>query len=134
MKTLTIVSGNFATSDKNKGNFTGYTALGERIFIHKNMVESVGIKTNDDFKKLGKLFAVVAEREFDVVDANNQATGEKFSRTQALSIFTKIEEISDAVNADFKLQVTITKDRSAIAKSAELDDEIINKLITASLF
>jgi len=132
MKTVTIVSGNFATSENNQGNFTGYTSVGERIFVNKQLMTNLGITENAHFK--APLFAVIAERQFDVLDENKQPTGKTFTRTQALSIFSKVEEISEAVNADFKMQVTITKDRKAIAESAELDDETVNKLISASIF
>ena len=122
MKQVAILSGNWSAS----GNFSGYNAGGERIFVPARQMESLGITR--DSKIEFPLYALVVSREFSRLDANGQPTEEKFTRTQAGSIFTTKEALISASNADKMLAVDTAKALQTEIKSSGLTEETFKAL------
>ena len=89
-----VNSGNFATGTNSKGNFNAYGQETGRFFIHKALMETLGWKKNEDV--VLPFYAIIEEKELDLVDADNQPTGEKSKRTQASAIFKTEEEMLKA--------------------------------------
>jgi len=134
MKSTTIIKGNFATSANNKGNFTAYNATGERIFIAKAMIEKIGIKADADFKPF---YAIIQSGTYDILDANNVATGQ-FTRMEATSIFATETELLQAELADYGMEIRKTVMKRQMledaVKSATLDESSVNAILQASSF
>jgi hypothetical protein len=122
-----ILSGKFASGDKQQGNFTGYNAAGERIFIHKSQMESVGFNTTADVKF--PFFALIANKPIQTRDANGDITEVVVDRLQALSLFKTADELTDAVNADYALSLNSAKARKEMATAAGLDESSVNTLL-----
>jgi hypothetical protein len=134
MKSVSITTGNFATSEGNKGNFTAYSK-GQQVFIHKSMLASIGITTNDEFQKAKPIYALIDEKTFNPVDENGNAL-EPFTRLQAMAIYKTEDEMIEAELADDKLEIrTMIKRaqlREEIVKSAELTEESVKAILSAS--
>ncbi len=127
-----ILSGNFA-GEKSKGNFSGYNAKGERIFIHKKAMENLGWKADKDVKY--PFFAVVGEKEITTTDENGDLTNPPVltKRLQALSVFTKREDLLNAVNADALLEIEAKGALVSSAKAAGLTEASLRQLVEASI-
>ena len=130
MKATTIISGNFAKSAGNKGNFTGYNAVGEQIFISKAMIEKIGIKTDKDFVQF---YALVDTKSYNSVDANNNPIG-TFERLTALSIYKTSLELNTAKNADKLLDIEGMQQLEEAVTSANLSEDSIRAIFQASSF
>jgi hypothetical protein len=122
-----ILSGKFSTGTDSKGNFSGYNAGGERIFIHKSQMESVGFVTADDVKF--PFYALIANKPIQTRDANGDITDVVVDRLQALSLFKTSAELTAAVNADFALSLDAAKARKEMATAAGLNEESVNTLL-----
>ena len=109
MKNFAIHSGNFSAN----GNFSGYTALGERLFIHKTQMAGLGWTKESDVKF--PFYAIGAEREINTRDASGAISDVKAMRLQALSIFTTKEALTSAHVDTAVLDVEI---KSAIKQTA----------------
>ncbi len=133
MKQTSITSGKFAEGANQKGNFTGYNAKGERIFIHKNQMESLGWKAQKDVKF--PFFAVIDTREIQTRDENGDLSNPAVmvKRLQALSVFATDTAMINAVNADQLLDIKAKAALQAEAKTAGLSEAQVNALITASV-
>ena len=130
MKSTKILSGKFANGEGQKGNFTGYNSKGERIFIHKTQMESIGMKADADFKPF---FALTDEKEIQTRDLNGDLTEVLVARLQALSVFKTIAELLEAENSDFELNVASTNYRKSIATSAGLSDSQVASILEVSI-
>lgn len=130
MNNTKILSGKFATGDGQLGNFTGYNAKGQRIFVHKAQMDSIGMTDDKSFKPF---FAIIGEREIATRDANGDLTDVMVVRTQALSVFKTQEDLIDATNADAKLTIAAASDLKSAASSSGLSDAAIDALLTASI-
>lgn len=127
MRQTQILSGKFATSEGSKGNFTGYNAGGERIFIHKAQMESVGFNTAADLKF--PFYALIANKPIQTRDANGEITEVVVDRLQALSVFTTDEALTNAVNADYSLTLKAAAARKEMATAAGLNEASVNTLL-----
>jgi hypothetical protein len=127
MRQTQILSGKFSTGADSKGNFSGYNAGGERIFIHKSQMESVGFNTADDVKF--PFYALIANKPIQTRDANGEITDVVVDRLQALSVFKTANELTTAVNADFALNLDAAKARKEMATAAGLNEESVNTLL-----
>lgn len=127
MKQTKILAGNFATGEGNKGNFSGYNPKGERIFIHKRAMASLGYTKDEDVKF--PFFAIVGEREIQTVDADGNLTDEKVMRKQAFSVFKTAEEMTSAYNSEeeFDLQAKVALAKTA--KASGLTEEAVKALL-----
>jgi len=129
-KSTQILSGNFAKSEGNKGNFTGYNAKGEKIFIHKALMEGLGIKADKDFKPF---YAVIGVREIATRDENGELTTTLVKRLQALSVFKTDVELINAVNSDAVLEIKAKAALKTEATTAGLTESALNALMSASV-
>jgi hypothetical protein len=130
MKSTKILSGKFANAEGQKGNFTGYNASGQRIFIHKAQMDALGFTKDADVKPF---FALVDERDIQTRDANGELTDVLVKRLQALSVFKTQEDLVDAVNSDAKIEIAAALDLKATATSAGLTDQQVNSLLSAAI-
>lgn len=130
MKSTKILSGKFANGEGQQGNFTGYNSKGERIFIHKNQMESIKMTKDADFKPF---FALIDEKEIQTRDESGEITEKLVKRLQALSIFLTMEELMSAENSDFELAVASAKHKASIATSSDLNETQINALLAVSI-
>jgi len=131
-KNYVINNGSFTTN----GNFSGYTALGERVHFHKRQMEAIGWKTNLDVKfpfycigavkQIGKL----DESGKPIVDANNLPITE--GRLTALSAFKTREEIKQAHADSALLDIEIQQEIKAKATSAGLTEESMKMIQNAT--
>jgi len=132
MKNYAITSGKFTE----KKNFTGYTALGERLHIHANQMASLGWKNGDaDFKPF---YAIGEVKKIGQLDADNKPVmkdGQPLlvDRLTANSVFaTKAELINARVEVrtlDLEIEGAVVKE----AKSLGLTAESIAELEKASV-
>lgn len=129
MKSTTIISGNFAKSDNNKGNFTAYNSAKQQIFINKAVMESLGFKKDADLKF--PLFALIDERMITPWDENGQPL-QPVARLEALCIFKTAEELIAVKNADAKLAIMERQDLEATLESANLTEASVHAILAAS--
>ena len=131
MKSTTILTGNFAKTAGNKGNFTGYNSEGDQIFIAKAMIEKLGIKKDADFTD--PIYALIAERIITPNDANGQPM-QPTARLQALSLYKTVPELVQAKNADAVLVIEERKHLEAMVGSADLSEASVHAILSASSF
>lgn len=131
MKSTTIISGNFAKSERNKGNFTGYNSARQQIFIPKAMIEALGIKKDADFTQ--PIYALIAERTITPWDENDNPLPQ-VQRLEALCIFKTSAELIQAKTADLMLEIEERKVIETAVQSAELTEESVKALLSASPF
>ena len=133
MKNFAIHSGNFSAN----GNFSGYTALGERLFIHKTQMSGLGLEAG----ALPKFpfYAIGATKMIGQLDSNGQAavnadgTLVQVPRLQALSIFANKEALTSAHVDTATLDIEIKSAISGAATSAGLTQSAIDSLLAVSL-
>ena len=126
MKQTQILSGKFSTGDKAKGNFTGYNAAGEKIFIFKEQMATLGFKTDADVKPF---FALVDTKEIATRDENGEITTTLVKRLQATSVFKTAAEIISAVNSDKLLALEAAAQLKTAATAAGLTEAAVNSLL-----
>lgn len=122
----TILSGKFA-GEGSKGNFTGYNAKGERIFIHKAQMESLGVKNEKDLKF--PFFSIIGDKDIQTRDEAGELTNVLVSRLQALSVFKTREEMLEAINSDAMLELDAKAALATKASAAGLAKETIAELL-----
>ena len=129
-KSTQILSGNFSAGEGKKGNFTGYNAKGEKIFVHKAQMETLGFKENKDVKPF---FAVIGEREINTLDEDGQPTGKITKRVQALSVFKDSKSLIEAVNSDAVLEIQAKAALKTEATAVGLTEKSLEALLNASI-
>lgn len=131
MKSTTIISGNFAKSAGNKGNFTGYNSAKQQIFIPKAMIEALDIKKDADMK--APIYALIDERVITPWDENGQPLAPVL-RLEALCIFKTAQELIAVKNADAKLAIMERQDLEETVASANLSEASVTAILSASSF
>ena len=132
MKNVSITSGKFTSN----GNYTGYTALGQRIFVHKAQMESTFPKA-EDVKH--PFFAVITDKDINPFDADGKpqvdAAGQLVVavRTQAMSVFASKQALLDARVDEVTLDIDIKGAVTAKAKASGLSDAAVAALELAVL-
>jgi len=129
-KSTQILSGNFSAGEGKKGNYTGYNAKGEKIFVHKAQMETLGFKTDKDVKPF---FAVIGEREIQTLDESGEPTGKTTKRLQALSVFKDSKSLIEAVNSDAVLEMQAKAALKAEATAQGLSEKALSALLEASI-
>jgi|SRR6478609_1804731 len=129
-KSTQILSGNFSAGEGKKGNFTGYNAKGEKIFVHKAQMETLGFKTDKDVKPF---FAVIGEREIATRDEDGNITTTMVKRLQALSVFADSKSLIAAVNSDAVLELQAKAALKTEATAAGLTEKSLEALLNASI-
>jgi hypothetical protein len=127
-KNYVINNGSFTAN----GNFSGYTALGDRVHLHKRQMEALNWKTNADvkfpfytiatIKQIGQLGADGKP----VLDANGLPV--TADRLTALSAFKTRDEIKQAHADANLLDVEIAQEIRSQASSAGLTEDILRTL------
>lgn len=132
MKNYVINNGAFTAN----GNFSGYTALGVRVHLHKRQMEALEWTKNEDIKF--PFFCIADEKEIGSLDASGNAVVDangveiKTKRLTALSAFKTKSEITQAHADASLLDVEIAQAIKTQATSAGLSDSAIATLANAS--
>ena len=118
-KNYVINNGSFTAN----GNFSGYTALGERVHLHKRQMEALEWKTNDDVKF--PFYVIATIKQIGQLDAKGQAVvGENgiavtSDRLTALSAFKTRDAIKQAHADSALLDVEIAQEIKTQASAAD---------------
>lgn len=132
MKNYVINNGSFTAS----GNFSGYTALGERVHIFGRQMQALGWSKQEDVKfpfycigtvkEIGQLGADGKP----LTDANGVALTSE--RLTALSAFKSREEIKQAHADNALLDIEIAQEIRTQASTAGLSEAAISALANAA--
>lgn len=128
MKNYVINNGSFTAS----GNFSGYTALGERVHIFKRQMESLGWSTNEQVKF--PFYCIGTTKQIGQLDLNGKpmvdANGVPVTtdRLTALSAFKTREDIKQAHADAALLDVEIQQEIRNQASSAGLTEAAVTAL------
>lgn len=132
MKNYVINNGQFTAN----GNFSGYTALGERVHIFKRQIESLGWSKPEDVKF--PFYTIGTNKEIGQLDSNGKplmnadGTPATANRLTALSAFKSREEIKQAHADSALLDIEIAQEIRTQASSAGLSEQAVNALANAS--
>ena len=133
MKNYAIRSGNFTGN----GNYSGYTALGERLFIHKNLLESMGWKKNEDVKfpffAIGAVKQIGQLNEDGTPKTNADGSPVLVDRLQALSVYGSKESLVAAHVDVATLDIDIKGAIMTSAKASGLTESALSSLMAASV-
>jgi hypothetical protein len=124
-KNYVINNGSFTAS----GNFSGYTALGERLHIYKRQMEALGCTKNEDVKF--PFFAIGTMKTINQLDQAGNTVGTA-ERLTALSAFKTREDIKQAHADSALLDIEIQQEIKAQASTAGLTDQAINSLLSVA--
>lgn len=127
MKQTQINSGKFTAAEGSKGNFTGYNAKGERIFVNKLQMAGIGCSKDADVKF--PFYALIDIKQINTRDEDGVITDVKVDRLQALSVFKTAAELTQAVNADVMLEISAAAELKTAATAAGLNDTAVNSLL-----
>lgn len=131
-KNYVINNGSFTAN----GNFSGYTALGDRVHLHKRQMEALNWKTNTDIKF--PFYTIATIKPIGQLDDKGKPVlGENglpvtSDRLTALSAFKTRDEIKQAHADSALLDIEIMQEIKAQATTAGLTDSAIQALATAS--
>ena len=132
MKNYVINNGAFTAN----GNFSGYTALGVRVHLHKRQMEALEWTANEDVKF--PFFCIADEKEIGSLDAQGNPVVDsagvevKTKRLTALSAFKTKAEITQAHADSSLLDIEIAQAIRTQATDAGLSESAINALANAS--
>ena len=126
MKNYVINNGKFTAA----GNFSGYTALGERVHIFGRQMEAIGATTDADVKF--PIFAIATEKDVDTIDANGAITATN-TRLTALSVFKSREEIKQAHADSAFLDIEIKQAVAEQASKSGLSQTAIDSLLSVAI-
>jgi hypothetical protein len=122
-KNYVINNGNFTGN----GNFSGYTALGDRVHFHKRQMESLGWSKNEDVKF--PFYSIATIKQIGQLDTTGKpvmdaATGLAITadRLTALSAFKSRDEIKQAHADSSLLDIEIAQEIRSQASSAGLSE------------
>ncbi len=133
MKNYVIQSGNFTSN----GNFSGYTATGVRVHIHKNQMDSKGWKKTEDVKY--PFFAVGEVKKIGQLDENSQprknadGTPVLIDRLTATSVFATKEQLIGALVDERTIDIAVTANVVAEAKKAGLTEADMKQLLAEAV-
>jgi hypothetical protein len=127
-----ITSGTWSAA----GNFTGKDITGERIFISKDLMASLGYSAGDTAKGFScayktNLIGQLDEKGNEKVDPQ---TGEKIkvARVEATALFESTDAMHEAFASRDSHAFKVRAKVEASAKSAGLTESAINSLLQAS--
>jgi hypothetical protein len=132
MKNYVINNGAFTAN----GNFSGYTALGVRVHLHKRQMNALGWESTTDVAF--PFFCIAETKQIGSLDASGNAVVDnngveiKSDRLTALSAFKTKGEITQAHADSSLLDVEIQQAIRTQASSAGLSENAINTLANAS--
>jgi hypothetical protein len=132
MRNFTVQTGGFT----NAGNFTAYSALGERVFIHKRVMQSQ--KWAKDSDVTFPFYAIIDTKEIGQLDdagkpkMNDNGTVLLVERLQALSIFASEESLTNAQVDNVTLDIRVKSAIKSSASSAGLTESAIESLLAVA--
>lgn len=132
MKNYVINNGAFTAN----GNFSGYTALGVRVHLHKRQMNALGWENTTDVAF--PFFCIAETKQIGALNADGSAVVDangveiKSDRLTALSAFKTKGEITQAHADSSLLDVEIQQAIRTQATSAGLSENAINTLANAS--
>jgi hypothetical protein len=126
MKNYVINNGSFTAA----GNFSGYTALGERVHIYGRQMESLGWSGNNDV--VFPFYAIGALKEINNVDKDGTVVSTD-QRLTALSVFKTRQDITTAHTESAFLDVEIKKSIAEEASKVGLSQSAIESLLSVSI-
>lgn len=126
MKNYVINNGGFTAA----GNFSGYTALGERVHIFGRQMESLGWTSGDDVSF--PFYAIGDVKQIDNIDENG-AIISSADRLTALSVFKTKSDIVSAHAESAFLDVEIKKSISEEAAKVGLSQSAIDALLALTV-
>jgi hypothetical protein len=132
MKNYVINNGTFTAN----GNFSGYTALGERVHIFGRQMSALGWSKQEDVKF--PFYAIGTTKEIGQLDANGKplvdANGVALTaqRLTALSAFKTRDEIKQAHADSALLDIEIAQEIRTQASTAGLSEQAVNALANAA--
>jgi len=129
MKNQVINNGAFTAA----GNFSGYTALGNRIHIYARQMSALGWTTDEDLKDNLPFYCITKETEIKELDVNGKETGNVSTRETAVSVFKTREAINRAYIDSATLDMEIKKNIAEEAAKVGLSKESIDSLLNASV-
>lgn len=127
-KNYVINNGSFTAN----GNFSGYTALGERVHLHKRQMEALEWKTNDDVKF--PFYVIATIKQIGQLGADGKAVLDASGlpvtsdRLTALSAFKTRDAIKQAHADAALLDVEIAQEIKSQASSAGLSEATVQAL------
>lgn len=127
MKNYVINNGAFT----GQGNFSGYTAMGERVHIYARQMASLGWEANEDVKF--PFYCIGAEKEIEPLGTDGKPTGEKAIRLTALSVFKNKADITLARSESIMLDVEINKSIAEQAEKVGISQEVLDTLLAAAI-
>lgn len=126
MKNLVINNGKFTTA----GNFSGYTALGERVHIFGRQMETLGWSKDEEVKT--PFYAIAIDKDVDTIDANGVVT-KTDKRLTALSVFKTREEIKQAHAESAFLDIEVKQAVAEQASKSGLSQSAIDSLLSVAI-
>lgn len=132
MKNYVINNGTFTAN----GNFSGYTALGERVHLFGRQMQALGWSKQEDVKF--PFYAIGTVKQIGQLDANGKplmnadGTPATSDRLTALSAFKTREEIKQAHADSALLDIEIAQEIRNQASTAGLSEQAVNALANAS--
>jgi hypothetical protein len=132
MKNYVINNGAFTAS----GNFSGYTALGVRVHLHKRQMEALAWTKNEEVTF--PFFCIAETKMIGSLDDNGNAKVDAngvevtSARLTALSAFKTKAEITQAHADSALLDIEIAQTIKTQATSAGLSESAISALANAS--
>lgn len=126
MKNFVINNGSFTAA----GNFSGYTALGERVHIYGRQMESLGWSGNNDV--VFPFYAIGALKEINNIDKDGTVISTD-QRLTALSVFKTRQDITSAHTESAFLDVEIKKSIAEEASKVGLSEAAIESLLSVSI-
>jgi enhancing lycopene biosynthesis protein 2 len=127
MKNKVINNGSFTAA----GNFSGYTALGERIHIYARQMAALGWSTNEDVEY--PFYCIAKTTKMKELDANGKETGVTTDRETAASVFKTREAITQAhtesATLDIEIKNSIAQEAAKVGLTAESIDSLLNATV-----
>lgn len=126
MKNYVINNGSFTAA----GNFSGYTALGERLHVYGRQMESLGWTSNEEVQF--PFYAIGDVKQIDNIDDKGVVVSTT-DRLTALSVFKTREDIKNAHADAAFLDVEIKQSIAEQASKVGLSQSAIDSLLSASV-
>jgi hypothetical protein len=127
MKNYVINNGGFTAA----GNFTGYTAMGERVHIYARQMAANNWEADEDVKF--PFYCLAIEKEIQPFDANGKPTGETVKRLTATSVFLTVDALAEAKGATILVEAKVNKLIAEEAVAAGLTAEAVADLLSVAV-
>jgi hypothetical protein len=129
MKNYAITSGKFTGA----GNFTGYTALGERVHVHKAQMASLKWAKDEEVKfpfyAIGEVKKIGQLNEDNSPKTNEDGSPVLVDRLTATSVFSAKQGLIEARVDAMTLDIDITKSVKEAATKAGLTEKELSALV-----